>query len=204
MVILKRKHGSSLMIQRLYDWTLSLAEHRHALWVLAFVAFLESSVFPIPPDIIMIPMILARPSRAFLIAGVALVASVLGGLLGYAIGALAFETLGEPILTALGKADAMSEFSTRFNDVGFWAVLIAGITPFPYKVITIMSGVTTMPLGVFIATSILARGLRFFLVALLLWKFGAPVRDFIEKRLPLMFTLAVALVIGGFFLIKLL
>ena len=192
------------MIQRLYDWTLSLAEHRHALWVLAFVAFLESSVFPIPPDIIMIPMILARPSRAFLIAGVALVASVLGGLLGYAIGALAFETLGEPILTALGKADAMSEFSTRFNDVGFWAVLIAGITPFPYKVITIMSGVTTMPLGVFIATSILARGLRFFLVALLLWKFGAPVRDFIEKRLPLMFTLAVALVIGGFFLIKLL
>jgi membrane protein YqaA with SNARE-associated domain len=192
------------MIQRLYDWTLSLAEHPHALWVLGIVAFLESSMFPIPPDIIMIPMIIARPSRAFVIAGIALVASVLGGLLGYAIGALAFETLGEPILTALGKADAMGEFSTRFNDVGFWAVLIAGITPFPYKVITIMSGVTAMPLGVFIATSILARGLRFFLVAWLLYKFGAPVRDFIEKRLPLMFTLAVALVLGGFFAIKLL
>ena len=191
------------MIQRLYDWTLSLAEHRHALWVLAFVAFLESSMFPIPPDIIMIPMIIARPNRAFVIAGVALGASVIGGLLGYAIGALAFEALGEPILTALGKADAMSEFATRFNDVGFWAVLIAGVTPFPYKVITIMSGVTAMPLGTFIATSILARGLRFFLVALLLWKFGAPVRDFIEKRLPLMFTLAVALVLGGFFAIKL-
>ncbi|KIN72242.1 YqaA family protein [Sulfitobacter guttiformis] len=191
------------MIQRLYDWTLGLAEHRHALWVLAFVAFLESSMFPIPPDIIMIPMILARPSRAFVIAGVALVASVLGGMLGYAIGALAFETLGDPILTALGKGDAMAEFATRFNDVGFWAVLIAGVTPFPYKVITIMSGVTAMPLGTFIATSILARGLRFFLVALLLWKFGAPVRDFIERRLPLMFTLAVALMIGGFLAIKL-
>ena len=192
------------MIQRLYDWTLSLAEHRHALWVLAFVSFIESSVFPIPPDIIMIPMIIARPNRAFVIAGVALVASVLGGLLGYAIGALAYETLGEPILRALGKGDAMAEFATRFNDLGFWAVLAAGVTPFPYKVITIMSGWTSMPLGLFIATSILARGLRFFLVALLLWKFGAPVRDFIERRLPLMFTLALALLIGGFFAVKLL
>jgi len=191
------------MIQRLYDWTLSLAEHRHALWVLAIVAFLESSMFPIPPDILMIPMIIARPNRAFVIAGVALVASVLGGILGYAIGALAFETLGEPILRALGKGDAMAEFATRFNGVGFWAVLVAGITPFPYKVITIMSGWTAMPLGVFIATSILARGLRFFLVALLLWKYGAPVRDFIERRLPLMFTLALALLIGGIFAIRL-
>ncbi len=192
------------MIQRLYDWTLSLAEHRHSIWVLAFVSFLESSMFPIPPDIIMIPMIIARPSRAFVIAGVALVASVLGGLLGYAIGALAFDALGEPILNALGKADSMAEFATRFNDLGFWAVLVAGVTPFPYKVITIMSGWTAMPLGTFIVTSILARGLRFFLVALLLWKFGAPVRDFIEKRLPLMFTIAVGLLIAGFFVVKLL
>ncbi|MCX7565303.1 VTT domain-containing protein [Sulfitobacter sp. F26169L] len=190
------------MIQRLYDWTLSLAEHRHALWVLALVSFLESSMFPIPPDIIMIPMIIARPNRAFVIAGVALVASVLGGLLGYGIGALAYDALGEPILRALGKADSMAEFATRFNDLGFWAVLTAGVTPFPYKVITIMSGWTAMPLGTFIITSIIARGLRFFLVALLLWKFGAPVRDFIEKRLPLMFTLAVALLIGGFFAVK--
>lgn len=192
------------MIQRLYDWTLSLAEHRHALWVLALVSFVESSVFPIPPDIIMIPMIIARPSRAFLIAGVALVSSVLGGLLGYAIGALAFDALGQPILTTLGKADAMHAFATRFNDLGFWAVLTAGVTPFPYKVITIMSGWTGMPLLTFVATSILARGLRFFLVAALLWKFGAPVRDFIERRLPLMFTLAVALLIGGFLVVKLL
>ncbi|MFG6591188.1 YqaA family protein [Sulfitobacter sp. 1A12157] len=192
------------MIRRLYDWTLGLAQHRHALWALAVVAFVESSFFPIPPDILMIPMIIARPNRAWLIAGVALVASVLGGLLGYAIGALAFESLGQPILASLGKTDAMAEFSTRFNDMGFWAVLVAGVTPFPYKVITIMSGWTGMPLGTFITTSILARGLRFFVVAGLLWRFGAPIRDFIERRLGLMFTLAVALLIGGFMVVKVL
>ena len=127
------------MIKRLYDWTIRMAEHPNALWVLALVAFVESSVFPIPPDVIMIPMILAQPKRAWLIATVGLTASVLGGLLGYAIGALAFETLGQPILASLGKADSMAEFSVHFNDMGFWAVLIAGVTPFPYKVITIMS-----------------------------------------------------------------
>ncbi|HAC49637.1 MAG: YqaA family protein [Sulfitobacter sp.] len=192
------------MIRRLYDWTLGLAQHRHALWALAVVAFVESSFFPIPPDILMIPMIIARPNRAWLIAGVALLASVLGGLLGYAIGGLAFESLGQPILASLGKSDAMAEFSTRFNDMGFWAVLVAGVTPFPYKVITIMSGWTGMPLGTFIMTSILARGLRFFVVAGLLWRFGAPIRDFIERRLGLMFTLAVALLIGGFMVVKVL
>jgi membrane protein YqaA with SNARE-associated domain len=150
----------------------------------------------------MIPMILARPSRAWLIAGVALVASVLGGMLGYAIGALAFEQLGQPILASLGKGNAMAEFSTRFNDVGFWAVLGAGITPFPYKVITIMSGWTGMPLATFIVTSILARALRFFIVAGLLWKFGAPIRDFIERRLPLVFTVFVVLLFGSFFLLR--
>ena len=192
------------MIRRLYDWTLGLAQHRHALWALAVVAFVESSFFPIPPDILMIPMIIARPNRAWLIAGVALLASVLGGLLGYAIGGLAFESLGQPILASLGKSDAMAEFSTRFNDMGFWAVLVAGVTPFPYKVITIMSGWTGMPLGTCIMTSILARGLRFFVVAGLLWRFGAPIRDFIERRLGLMFTLAVALLIGGFMVVKVL
>jgi membrane protein YqaA with SNARE-associated domain len=181
---------------------LGLARHPQALWALAIVAFIESSFFPIPPDILMIPMIIARPNRAFLIAGVALIASVLGGLLGYAIGAFAYEALGQPILAALGKADAMAEFSTRFNDFGFWAVLGAGITPFPYKVITIMSGWTGMPLGVFIFTSILARGLRFFIVAGLLWQFGAPVRDFIERRLGLMFTLFVIVLFGGFFAVR--
>ncbi|KNX43187.1 SNARE associated Golgi protein [Roseovarius tolerans] len=187
------------MIRSLYDWTLRMAEHRHALWVLACVSFIESSVFPIPPDVLMIPMILARPSRAWLIAGIALVSSVLGGMLGYGIGAFAYQEIGQPILAALGKGDAMVAFSTRFNDFGFWAVLTAGVTPFPYKVITIMSGWTAMPLGTFIATSILARGIRFFLVAALLWKFGTPVRDFIERRLGLMTILFVLLLFGGFY-----
>lgn len=192
------------MIRRFYDWTLSLSASPYALWALAVIAFAESSVFPIPPDLLMIPMILARPNRAFLIAGVCLVASVLGGLLGYAIGALFYDQVGQPILASLGKAEAMAEFNTRFNDFGFWAVLIAGLTPFPYKVITIMSGWTGMPLMTFVVTSIIARGLRFFIVATLLWKFGAPIRDFIEKRLGLMFTLFVALLIGGFLILKLL
>lgn len=192
------------MIRRLYDWTIAMAEHPRALWVLAAIAFIESSVFPIPPDVLMIPMILARPSRAWLIAGVAMLASVLGGMLGYAIGALAFEQLGQPILQSLGKADAMSEFNTRFNDFGFWAVLMAGITPFPYKVITIMSGWTGMPLATFVATSILARGLRFFVVAALLWRFGAPIRDFVERRLGLMFVLFFLCLIGGFLLVRVL
>ncbi|MFO7770901.1 DedA family protein [Roseovarius gahaiensis] len=190
------------MLRRLYDWTIRMASHPRALWVLGAVSFVESSVFPIPPDVLMIPMILARPSRAWLVALVALVTSVLGGLLGYAIGALAYDSIGQPILESLGKADSMAEFNTRFNDVGFWAVLIAGMTPFPYKVITIMSGWTGMPLATFIATSILARGLRFFLVAALLWKFGAPVRDFIERRLGLVTIVFIALLFGGFYLVR--
>ncbi|MBJ6370332.1 YqaA family protein [Sedimentitalea arenosa] len=190
------------MLRATYDKTMQLADHPQALWWLAFVAFIESSVFPIPPDLLMIPMILARPSRAWLIASVALVASVAGGMLGYAIGFFAYEGIGQPILAAMGKAEAMEAFNTRFNDFGFWAVLTAGVTPFPYKVITIMSGWTAMPLGTFIATSILARGLRFFAVAALLRVFGAPVRGFIEQRLGLMFTLFMALLIGGFIAVK--
>ena len=192
------------MIRGLYNWTMRLADHPRALWALAIVAFVESSVFPIPPDVIMIPMILKRPDRAWIIAGVALVASVIGGMLGYAIGALAYEQIGQPVLAAMGKGEAMESFNTRFNDFGFWAVLTAGVTPFPYKVITIMSGWTGMPLVTFFATSILARGLRFFIVAALLWKFGAPIRDFIERRLGLMFVLFVLCLLGGFYVVRLL
>ncbi len=190
------------MLRRFYDWTLGLAEHRYALAALAVIAFLESSVFPIPPDLLMIPMILAAPHRAFLIAGVCLISSVLGGMAGYAIGAFAYDSIGQPILAALGKAHAMEEFNQRFNEFGFWPVLIAGITPFPYKVITIMSGWTGLPFMTFVVTSIIARGLRFFIVAGLLWKFGAPIKDFIERRLGLMFTLFVILLAGGFYVVK--
>lgn len=190
------------MLKGLYDWTMRLADHPRAIWALAIVSFVESSFFPIPPDILMIPLILAAPHRAWLIAGVAMVSSVLGGLFGYIIGALAFEQLGQPILEALGKGDAVAEFNTRFNDFGFWAVLGAGITPFPYKVITIMSGWTGMPIATFFVSSILARGLRFFIVAALLWKFGAPIRDFIEKRLGLVFTVFLVLLFGGFLVVR--
>mgnify|MGYP006274387119 CR=1 FL=1 len=192
------------MLRGLYDWTMSLAGHRHALWVLAAVSFVESSIFPIPPDVLMIPMILAAPQRAFLIAGVCTAASVLGGVAGYGIGYFFYEQVGRPVLESLGKAEAMDAFNARFNDVGFWAVLVAGLTPFPYKVITIMSGWTAMPLATFLVTSLIARGLRFFIVAVLLWKFGAPIRDFIERRLGLMFTLFVALLVGGFALLRVL
>ena len=190
------------MLRALYDWTMAQATHPRALWILAFVAFVESSVFPIPPDVLMIPMILARPKQAWLIALVALVASVAGGILGYVIGAFAFDQIGAPVLAAMGKGAAMEAFNTRFNDFGFWPVLIAGLTPFPYKVITIMSGWTGLPLGTFIVTSIIARGVRFFLVAALLYRFGAPVRDFIEKRLGLVFVVFVVLLLGGFYLVK--
>ena len=189
-------------MKKLYDWTLRMSDHPRALWVLAFIAFLESSVFPIPPDVLMIPMILANPRRAWLIAGVATLASVVGGMLGYAIGAFAFDTIGEPILTSMGKAHAMEEFNQTFVDAGFWAVLGAGITPFPYKVITIMAGWTGMPLATFAVTSGIARAFRFFVLAILLWYFGPPIRTFIEKRLGLMFTLLFLALIGGFAAIR--
>jgi len=190
------------MIRRLYDWTIALAASRYALWALAMVAFVESSVFPIPPDVLMIPMILAAPSRAWLIAGVALVASVLGGLAGYFIGAGLFDTVGRPVLEFYGKTDAADEFAQRFNDYGAWAVLVAGVTPFPFKVITIMSGWTGLSLPVFILSSIIARGLRFFVVAALLRRYGSPIRDFIERRLGLVFTAFIVILVGGFYLVK--
>ncbi|MFW8593157.1 YqaA family protein [Cribrihabitans neustonicus] len=190
------------MLNTLYARTMALADHPRALWLLALVSFAESSVFPIPPDVLMIPMILARPSRAWLIALIALLSSVAGGMLGYLIGAFFYDSIGQPVLEAMGKGAAMEEFNTRFNDFGFWAVLGAGITPFPYKVITIMSGWTGMPLGTFVATSLLARALRFFAVAALLWRFGTPVRDFTERRLGLVFSVFMVMLLGGFFVVR--
>ena len=190
------------MLQRTYEKTLAMAESPNAMWALAFVAFIESSVFPIPPDVLMIPMIIARPSRAFQIAALATLSSVLGGMLGYWIGAVLFNSVGQPVLAFYGKEAYFGEFAERYNEFGAWAVLVAGVTPFPYKVITILSGSTGLNLGVFVIASVIARSLRFFLVAALLWKFGAPIRDFIEKRLGLMFTLFVILLIGGFYAVK--
>lgn len=190
------------MIRRLYDWTIALAETRHALWALGFVSFIESSFFPIPPDVLMIPMILAAPHRAFLIATVATLTSVAGALLGYYIGWGMLETVGQAVLEFYGKAEAFDSFALRYNDYGAWAVLIAGVTPFPFKVITIASGATGLSLPVFILSSLLARALRFFLVAGLLWRFGPPIRDFIEERLGLVFTAFCVLLVGGFAMLR--
>jgi len=190
------------MIRRLYDWTIALAGHRHALWALAAIAFVESSVFPIPPDVLMIPMILARPARAFVIAAVATAASVAGGMLGYYIGLGLMESVGRPLLEFYGKVEDFDMLAARFNEWGGWAVLVAGVTPFPYKVITIFSGATGLGLPLFVAVSLLARSLRFVLIAALLWRFGVPVRGFIERRLGLVFAVFVVGLIGGFYFVR--
>lgn len=190
------------MLRSLYNWTIRRGESRYALYALALIAFIESSVFPIPPDVLLIPMVIALPRRAFLIAGIATIFSVLGGILGYYIGAVLFDSIGQPVLEFYGKATQFDSFSEAYNQYGAWAVLIAGVTPFPFKVITILSGSTGLNFGVFVFSSIIARALRFFIVAALLWKFGDPIRTFIEKRLGLVFTVAMGLLLGGFMLIK--
>lgn len=191
------------MIRPLYDWTLRQAARRHAMSVLAGVSFVESSVFPIPPDALIVPMILADRTRAWRVALVATVFSVLGGLAGYAIGFFLFETVGAWVLDLYGYTEKFAEFAARYNAWGAWIVFIAGVTPFPYKVITIASGATALDPVTFIVASVLARGLRFYVEAALLWRFGPPIRDFIERRLALVFTLGVALLVGGFAALKL-
>ena len=190
------------MLRGLYDWVIALAGHRHALWALAAIAFIESSVFPIPPDVLMIPMIVARPSRAFLIATVATLASVTGGMLGYYIGWGLMDAVGRPVLEFYGAQGSFDDLARRFNEYGAWAVLVAGVTPFPYKVITIFSGATHLNLALFVTVSFIARSLRFFLIAALLWRFGAPMRDFIERRLGIVFTVFVVLLFGSFYFVR--
>ncbi len=192
------------MLRRLYDGTLRLAEGPYALPALAAVAFVESSVFPIPPHVMIIPMVIAAPHRAWLIAVVCTLASVLGGVLGYWIGAELFQSVGQPVLDFYGKAEKFAEFQARFNEYGAWAVLMAGITPFPYKVITITSGATGLNFTVFLTASLMARAFIFFLLAGLLWKFGPPIRDFVERRFGLVTTAFFVLLIGGFAVVRLL
>lgn len=190
------------MLRRLYDWTMGLAAHPHAMAALFAVAFVESSFFPIPPDVLLIPMVLAARSRWWRMAAVATLGSVLGGLFGYWIGAVLMESWGHSILAFYGSEAAFAGLSARFAEWGGWAVLVAGVTPFPYKVITIFSGAASLPLPLFIIVSVIARAARFFAVAWLLRRFGAPIRDFIERRLGLLFTLLVAALIGGFALVR--
>lgn len=190
------------MLKRLYDRTMALAARPHALWALAAIAFVESSVFPIPPDVLLIPMVLAARDRAFRVATVCTAASVLGGMLGYAIGYYLYEGLGRPLLEFYGYVAQFAEFQGRYNEWGSWIVFIAGLTPFPYKVITIASGVTQLDLATFVVASVLARGLRFFVVAGLLWYWGEPIRAFIERYLGALTVAFCVLLLGGFVLLK--
>jgi len=190
------------MIRPLYDWTMRLGASRHAVWALAFVAFIESSVFPIPPDVLLIPMILAARERAWQLAAVCTIASVVGGFAGYAIGAGLYATVGEPILAFYGYAEAFGRFTLRYNEWGAWIVAFFGVTPFPYKVITIASGAFGMEIVPFMVASILARGGRFFIVSALLWRFGEPIRIFIEKYLGLLTIAFCILLVGGFVVLK--
>lgn len=190
------------MIRRLYDWTLEKARSPASEKWLGVISFAESSFFPIPIDIMLIPMILADRLKAWRLATITLVTSVLGGMAGYLIGALLFEAIGKPIIDFYGYGEKFAAFQGHYDEYGILIVLVAGFTPIPFKVITIASGVVAMNPLVFFLTSIPARGARFFLVAALLWKFGDPIRTFIEKRLGLVTTAFMVLGILGFLALK--
>jgi len=192
------------VIRRLYDWTLALASRPNAMAMLAVIAFIESSVFPIPPDVMLLPMVLAAREKAWRIAAVATIASVAGGIAGYAIGFYGFEAIGRPLLELYGYGENFSAFQDMYAEWGAWIVFGAGLTPFPFKVITVASGALALDPVIFIVASIAARGLRFFAEAALLWKFGPPIREFVERRLELFATIAFVLLIGGFAAVSLL
>ncbi|MBO5442796.1 MAG: DedA family protein [Alphaproteobacteria bacterium] len=192
------------MIQACYDYMLKLAGNDNAVYYLAVVSFIESSFFPIPPDIMLIPMVLAMPRKAYRIAAVATAASVIGGYFGYLIGVYAFDLIAKPLLTFYGYMQQFDVFKGYYHKWGAWIVFGAGITPFPYKVITIASGVVHLNIWVFGLASIVARGIRFYLIAWLLKKYGAPMKIFIDKHLGKLSILFLLLLIGGFACIKLL
>jgi membrane protein YqaA with SNARE-associated domain len=186
------------MLRRIYDWTMRMAADKRAPWALAAVSFIESSFFPIPPDVMLVPMVLSRREKAWWYATIATVASVIGGLFGYAIGYYLYDAVGLPILKFYGREHALDSFMTFVHDYGVPAVIIKGMTPIPYKVVTIAAGVGQMNLLAFIGASIVARAMRFYLVAGLLYFFGEPIRTFIETRLALVTTTFVVLLVGGF------
>ena len=195
-------HAISLIIKMrflhlLYDWTMQLANNPRAIWLLGFVSFIEAIFFPIPPDVLLIPMILANIKRAWLYAFVTTITSVVGGLVGYAIGYLAYEQIAEPLLLSLGKQAAMSLFSSSINENGFLIVLTAGISPIPFKVVSVMSGFTQMPVFVFLLSALLGRATRFFVVATLLKYYGETIKSFIETYLGWLFLVFIAFIVLG-------
>ncbi len=190
------------MLRTLYDRVLSLAASRRAPWWLALVSFAESSFFPIPPDALLIPMVLARPERAWRLAAICTASSVLGGLLGYWIGYALYDQLALPLIRFYHYEAAADAFRARFNEWGLWVILIKGLTPIPYKIVTITSGAAHFPLGAFMLASLATRGARFFLLAALLRRFGEPIRAFIERRLTLVTTVSALAIVGGFLALK--
>ena len=190
------------MLRRLYDWTMTASAGPNALRTLAAVAFAESSFFPIPPDAMIIPMVLARPDRAWRIAIVATAGSVVGGMAGYAIGYYFFATIGLKLIDLYGLQTGFEQFRSAYAEYGLWIILIKGLTPIPYKLVTIASGAAAFNFGIFVLASIATRGARFFLVAALLRAFGPPIRDFIERRLTLVMTAFLVCLVGGFVVIR--
>jgi membrane protein YqaA with SNARE-associated domain len=190
------------MIRRLYDYVIALSGRPGAMKAMAAVSFTESSFFPIPPDAMLIPMILARRDQAWRIATVCTIASVIGGIVGYAIGYYLLETLGGWIIRLYGLEAGLADFRARYAEWGLWIILIKGMTPIPYKLVTIASGAAHFDIWVFTIASIVTRGARFFLVAALLWRFGAPIREFVERRLTLLTTLFVVFLVGGFAVVR--
>jgi membrane protein YqaA with SNARE-associated domain len=190
------------MMRRFYDWMMRMAAHPKAPHALFGIAFVESSIFPIPPDVMLVPMILAQRGKAWWYATICTVGSVIGGLAGYAIGYFFFEYIGEPILTFYGYGAKFHDTANLFNAWGVWILIAKGWTPFPYKVLTIAAGAFKMSIGPFILASIVARAMRFYLVAGLLYWFGEPIREFVERRLGLVTTVFVIALVGGFVAIR--
>ncbi|MBI29251.1 MAG: hypothetical protein CFH21_00489 [Alphaproteobacteria bacterium MarineAlpha5_Bin11] len=190
-------------INSLYFWTIKYSGHKNASWFLAFVSFIESSIFPIPPDIIMIPMILSNRRKAFIYALICTISSVLGGILAYFIGFFLFDTIGKFILETYNLNEGFNGFRDYYDQYGIWIVLGGGFTPFPFKLITLASGFFALNFPLFVIMSIISRGGRFFLIAILLWFYGDAIREFIEKNLGKLTIIFFLLLVGGFTLIKL-
>lgn len=191
------------MFRKLYDWAMGLAGSKHAPASLFAVSFAESSFFPVPPDVMLAPMVLAKPERAFVYAGICSAASVLGGLLGYAIG-FYLEPVGLWLLSLMGHPEGQAAFQSWFDEWGLWVILIKGLTPIPYKLVTIASGLAHFSLITFIWASIVTRSARFFLVAALLKYFGPAIREEVERRLALYSTIGLVLLVGVVVFLKVL
>jgi len=190
------------MLKHLYDRVLRLAGSPNAVVWLAVIAFAESSFFPIPPDVLLVPMALARPQRAWRYAAVCTVSSVLGGMLGYLIGYALFDAVARPLLDFYHYGPAFEQFRARFAENGVYIILIKGLLPIPFKIVTIACRVSAMSFPAFVAACIVTRGARFFLLAALIRRFGEPVRSFIERRLMLVTSVAAICIVLGFVAIR--